>query len=552
MTNEALRTILPVAGWGEERIREVKITGGADPILPTPFRIGETSAAALAAVGLAVSDLWALRTGRRQEIELDTRQATASLRSGHYLKMDGADVSTERNTIMGVYPARNGRWSYLHCNFPNHRGAALSVLGVPEDREAVRKAVAQWDALELEEAIIAAKGAGGMVRTMDEWAKHPQAAAIASLPLMEIVKIGESAPEKLPDGSRPLSGTRVLDLTRVLAGPTCARTLAEHGADVLKITGAHLPNIGYQEYDTGHGKLSAHLDLREPKDLETLRGLVREADVFSQGYRPGTLGQRGLSPEALAKLRPGIIFVSLCAFGHVGPWASRRGFDTVVQTVSGITSRQGELFPGAAPGPQFYPVSAIDYLTGYFMAFGAIVALARRAREGGSWLVRISLAQTGRWLVDRGEVPQAQLNGVPKEFTADELARWSTETETPRGRLGHLTPIVEPCDPPLGRVARQPRLDCGIDRGAVGDAQIVGEKARVGAQFRHGERIDKALIGLLLARRQRDLAVLGAEHAVGRDDRVIVAGARRLLAGRQVIGGEKREQAQQTVVETGA
>ena len=193
---------------------------------------------------------------------------------------------------------------------------------------------------------------------------------------MEIVKIGDSPPEKLPDGDRPLSGVRVLDLTRVLAGPTCARTLAEHGADVLKITGAHLPNIGYQEYDTDHGKLSAHLDLREERDLETLRGLVRETDVFSQGYRPGTLGKRGLSPEALAELRPGIVYVSLSAFSHVGPWASRRGFDTVVQTVSGITSRQGELFPGDAPGPQFYPVSAIDYLTGYLMALGALVALA--------------------------------------------------------------------------------------------------------------------------------------------------------------------------------
>jgi len=442
MANDALRTILPVAGWPDERIREVEITGGPDPILPTPFRIGETSAAALAAVGLAASDLWTLRTGRRQEITLDTRHATASLRSGHYLKMDGAHVSTERNTIMGVYPARNGRWSYLHCNFPNHRAAALSVLGVPEDRDAVGKAVAQWDALELEEAIIAAKGAGGMVRTMDEWAKHPQAAAIASLPLMEIVKIGESAPEKLPDGDRPLSGIRVLDLTRVLAGPTCARTLAEHGADVLKITGAHLPNIGYQEYDTGHGKLSAHLDLREAKDVETLRGLVREADVFSQGYRPGTLGTRGFSPEVLAKLRPGLVFVSLCAFGHVGPWASRRGFDTVVQTVSGITSRQGELFPGAAPGPQFYPVSAIDYLTGYLMAFGAMVALARRAREGGSWLVRISLAQTGRWLVGRGQVPETQLKDIPKEFTAAELERWSMTSDTPVGRLGHLAPVL--------------------------------------------------------------------------------------------------------------
>src|SRR5439155_635693 len=136
------------------------------------------------------------------------------------------------------------------------------------------------------------------------------------------------------------------------AGPTCARTLAEHGAAVLKITAAHLPNLGYQEFDTGHGKLSAHLDLREPKDVETLCALVREADVFSQGYRPGTLGSRGFSPEALAKVRPGIVFVSLCAFSHVGPWASRRGFDTVVQTVSGITARQGELFPGAGPGPR--------------------------------------------------------------------------------------------------------------------------------------------------------------------------------------------------------
>src|SRR5262249_14631236 len=155
---------------------------------------------------------------------------------------------------------------------------------------------------------------GGMVRTMAEWDRHPQARAVASLPLMEIVKIGDSAPEKLPDGDRPLSGIRVLDLTRVLAGPTCARTLAEHGADVLKITAVHLPNLGYQEYDTGHGKLSAHLDLREPKDVEAMRGLIREADVFSQGYRPGTLGARGLSPEMLAKLRPGIVYVSLCAF----------------------------------------------------------------------------------------------------------------------------------------------------------------------------------------------------------------------------------------------
>ena len=454
MTNDALRTLLPIAGGPpiagrpKERARAVEITGGADPILPTPFRIGETSAAALAAVGIAVSDLWELRTGRRQEVAVDSRQATASLRSGHYIQKDGTPFSTERSTITGVYPAKNGRWSYIHCNFPNHRAAALGVLGVVEDRDAVRKAVASWDALELEEAIIAAYGAGGMARTFEEWARHPQAVAIASQPLMEIVKIGDSPPEKLPDGDRPLSGVRVLDLTRVLAGPTCARTLAEHGADVLKITGAHLPSIGPQEYDTGHGKLSSHLDLREHKDLEALRGLVRESDVFSQGYRPGTLGRRGLSPEALAQLRPGIVYVSLSAFSHVGPWAFRRGFDTVVQTVSGITSRQGELFPGDSPGPQFYPVSAIDYLTGYLMAFGALVALARRVSQGGSWLVRISLAQTGHWLVGRGQVPDAELQDTAKEFTPAELKRWSIESNTPVGRLHHLGPVVRLSETP--------------------------------------------------------------------------------------------------------
>ena len=441
--NNILETLFAIPGWDVARSQEVEITGGGDPILPTPFRIGDTATASLAAVGLAVSDLWELRAGRRQEIVVNARRATASLRSGQYLKLDGERVARERPSVMGVYPAKNGRWSYLHCNFPNHRDAALGVLGVEEDRDAVRRAVARWDALELEEAIIAAKGAGGMVRSMAEWAQHPQSAAIASLPLLEIDRIGDSPPEPLPEGSRPLSGVRVLDLTRVLAGPTCARTLAEHGADVLKVTAAHLPSSGIQEFDTGHGKLSTHLDLRDAGDLETLRGLVRETDVFSQGYRPGTLAQRGLSPQDLAQLRPGIVCVSLSAFGRVGPWAERRGFDTVVQTVSGITHRQGELFPGAEPGPQFYPVSAIDYLTGYLMAFGTMLALARRVREGGSWLVRISLAQVGRWLVNQGQVPEDKLQDVAAEFTPEEIESWSTDTDVPAGRLSHLAPTLE-------------------------------------------------------------------------------------------------------------
>lgn len=440
MPQAALRSILPVVGLSADRAKDVSFSAGADPVLPTPFRIGTAGAATIAATGLAVSDLWELRTGRKQSVSVDFRHAAASLRSGHYMKLGEGEVSTRRNSIMGVYPTKDGRWSYLHCNFPNHRAAALSVLGVAEDRDAVAKAVLNWNALDLEEAIIAAKGAGGMVRTKGEWAQHPQSAAIASLPLLEVIRIGDAPVEPLPQGKRPLSGIRVLDLTRVLAGPTCARTLAEHGADVLKITGAHLPNLGYQEFDTGHGKLSAQLDLRQQSDVDTLRGLVREADVFSQGYRPGTLGGRGLSPEELTAIRPGLVYVSLCAFSHAGPWASRRGFDTVVQTVSGITSRQAEVVH--AKSPQFYPVSAIDYCTGYLMAFGAMVALKRRATEGGSWLVRISLAQVGKWIVDLGEVPESAARDAPAEFTPEELERWSMVTDTPSGKLRHLRPTV--------------------------------------------------------------------------------------------------------------
>ena len=448
MPHAALRTILPSTGLSAAHADAVTFTGGTDPILPTPFRIGEAGAATIAATGLAAAGLWHHRTGRPQSVAVDIRQATAALRSGQYMKLGDGEISAARNPIMGVYPAKNGRWSYIHANFPNHRAAALKVLGCEENRESVTRAVATWNAIDLEEAIIAAKGAGGMVRSKTEWADHPQAAAIAALPLMEIVRIGDSDPEPLPAGNRPLSGIRVVDITRVLAGPTCARTLAEHGADVLKITAEHLPNLGYQEFDTGHGKLSACLDLRQQQNIDTLRDLVRESDVFSQGYRPGTLGARGLSVEELTAIRPGLVYVSLCAFGHTGPWASRRGFDTVVQTVSGITTRQAEVVPGKTPGPQFYPVSAIDYCTGYLMAAGAMIALKRRAQQGGSWLVRISLAQVGKWIVDLGEVSAAALQSVPPEFTSEELDRWSMVTETPSGRLQHLKPVVQLSETP--------------------------------------------------------------------------------------------------------
>jgi hypothetical protein len=182
MPYEALRTILPALNISADRADSVTFTGDTDPILPTPFRVGVAGAATLGATGLAATDLWEHRTGRRQSIGVDVRQATASLRSGHYLKVGDGQVSSARNPIAGVYPTKDGRWSYIHANFPNHRAAALGVLGCEENQEAVTRAVATWNGADLEEAIIAAKGAGGMARTKAEWADHPQAAAIAALP----------------------------------------------------------------------------------------------------------------------------------------------------------------------------------------------------------------------------------------------------------------------------------------------------------------------------------------------------------------------------------
>jgi len=242
----------------------------------------------------------------------------------------------------------------------------------------------------------------------------------------------------LKPASRPLSGVRVLDLTRVLAGPTCARTLAEHGADVLKITARHLPDSGLVDLDTGLGKLSAQIDLRTKEGIEILRGLAREADVFSQSYRPGALAARGFSPEALAKLRPGIVCVTLSAWGTSGPWSGRRGFDSIVQCVSGIAHATG-----TATQPSLLLVSAIDYITGHLMALGAMVALARRAREGGSWLVRASLARTGKWVVDRGLIEPGAMAAAVNELPEAEIDGLCTETDTPDGKMRHLKPVVK-------------------------------------------------------------------------------------------------------------
>jgi crotonobetainyl-CoA:carnitine CoA-transferase CaiB-like acyl-CoA transferase len=445
----ALGEILRAARAGEPEAGQLEIRG-ADPVLPLGYRIGTAGAASLAALGLAVARLWALRTGRQQQVAVDVRAAAVSLRSARYLRINGKPLPNPWDPLSGFYQVRDGGWVSIHCNFPNHRDAALTVLGVPGDRAAAERAALGWDGEALEDAIHAKGGCAGFVRGEEQWARHAHAQAVSAQPLIEIERIGDAPPEPLPPGDRPLSGIRVLDLTRVLAGPTCGRCLAEHGADVLKITAPHLPDSGAVELDTGVGKLSVHVDLRTPDGVETLRGLARNADVFSQSYRPGTLGARGFSPEALAALRPGIVCVSLSAWGRTGPWRDRRGFDSIVQAVSGIAHASGD---GAKP--RLLPVSAIDYVSGYLMAFGAMVALERRAREGGSWLVRVALARTGKWIVDRGLVAKGAYAGLPDELAKEELLPLFSEVDAPDGRIRHLGPIVSLSETP-GRWSRPP------------------------------------------------------------------------------------------------
>ncbi len=418
----------------------LSLTGGEDPVFATPWRVAEAGSAALGAVGLAVSDLWRLRTGRPQAVTVDRHAAAASLRSNTYVLQDGKrPVSWD--PLAGHYATRDGRTMFLHTNHPHHRAGALRIAGAAaETREALAAAVARWDGLAIEEAIAAGGCVGGLVRSREEWNAHPHGIAVARLPLIDIVKIGEAPPRPPATGDRPLSGVRALDLTRVLAGPTSGRVLAEHGADVLHIAAPHLPYQVELLMDTGHGKRCAWIDLRERAGIDAMTGLLREADIFTQGYRPGTVARRGFSPEQVATLRPGIVCVNICAYGHDGPWAERRGFDSIVQNVTGLSATQGTLAQ-----PRNLPVQALDYIAGYLGALGAMVGLARRIEQGGSWLVRVSLVQVAHWLAGLGTVEAG--NGL-RELPEAELAACLMESDGPFGRLRHLKPVVRLSETP--------------------------------------------------------------------------------------------------------
>ncbi|WP_248960576.1 CoA transferase [Sphaerisporangium perillae] len=381
---------------------------GEDPVLPSVFRVGTAAAASIGAVTAAAA-LWQCeRTG--SGVTVDVREAAVAFRDERCFRIDG-EIPALWAPLSGDYRTADG-WVRLHCNFDHHRDAVLRALGLPEgaDEAAVATACATRTASDVEEAVTQAGGCAAAMRSRAEWRRHPQGRAVERLPLIGLARLEAGSAAEVGwtmagvgdagrPGGRPLAGIRVLDLTRVIAGPVATRTLAAYGAEVLRVGARHLPEVPGLVISTALGKRSCEIDLRAAEGAAAFRELVAGADVVVQSYRPGALARLGFGPRELAAIRPGIVCVDISAYGSCGPWAGRRGFDSLVQMACGIAHEQGD---GARPVP--LPAQVLDHATGWLAALGTIAALSRREKEGGSWHVELSLARTALWLDGLGRV----------------------------------------------------------------------------------------------------------------------------------------------------
>ncbi len=397
--------------------------GGSEPALPSSFALGTALQAALGAATLAATEVARSRGGPALPACVELLDVVRE--SACRFTLDGQTPAIW-DKLSGLYrcgdetPAPG--WIRLHANFAHHRDGALALLGLPmgpdTQRKAVEAALRGWTAEAFETAAAERGLVVAALRSPQQWAAHPQAAAVAAEPLLRIERSGDAPPRPWPlmsngeADTHPLHGLRVLELTRILAGPVAGRTLAAQGADALLINGPHLPNIEALA-ETSRGKRSALLDLRTSLDRDALKQLVSGCDVFLQGYRPGGLAHRGFGPDELEALRPGIVTTFLSAYGTQGPWAGRRGFDSLVQTATGLNVAEAQAFGQSEP--RALPLQALDYGAGFLLAFGTLAALLRQRQEGGSWRVQVSLAGVSRWLQSLGRIlPPAHL--PPPDF----------------------------------------------------------------------------------------------------------------------------------------
>ncbi|NJC72108.1 carnitine dehydratase [Planosporangium thailandense] len=414
-----------MGGLGADGPGALEISGDA-PVLASAYQVDAAAAAAVAATTLTAGRLWHARGGPAPRAYVDVRHAALAFRSERYLRIDG-EAPPVWADLSGDYRAADG-WVRLHANYPAHRDAIVRALDVPAERARVAEAVAGRAAAAVEEAVAAAGGAAAALRTPAEWAAHPQGTAVAGLPLVEFERVGDCPARPLPAADRPLGGVRVLDLTRVIAGPVAGRTLAAYGADVLRVGADHLALVPALVVDTGFGKRFTHVDLRTEAGREALRALIRGADVLVQAFRPGALDALGFGPAECAALRPGLVYVSVSAWGQVGPWRQRRGFDSLVQLATGIAW-------SPAGRPVALPAQTLDHGTGWLAALAAMEGLRRRHVSGGSWHARLSLARTARWLDGLGRVGAAEPPAEPA-FPQDLVSRMDSAF----GVLDYLRP----------------------------------------------------------------------------------------------------------------
>lgn len=382
----------------------------SDGLMPSSFAVATAAQASLGAAALAAVELGRRRGGPAQTVHVDA--TAAALECCAHFTVDGRQLP-QWDKLSGLYAcgADAGEPGHvrIHANFAHHRDGALKLLGLPAGpdtaRDAVTQALRRWRADAFESAAADAGLVVAAVRSFDQWDAHSQGRALAGVPPLTLQPLGGTAAARAWPGAtsdpRPLSGLRVLDLTRILAGPVAGRTMAAYGADVLLLNSPSLPNIEAIA-DTSRGKLSAHVDLKTDAGRATLRELISGADVFLQSYRPGALDALGFGAEELARLAPGLVVVSLSAYGRTGPWAARRGFDSLVQTATGFNVAEAEALGSAAP--KALPLQILDYAAGYLLAFGAMAGLLHQRERGGSWHAQVSLAAVGGWLRGLGRV----------------------------------------------------------------------------------------------------------------------------------------------------
>jgi crotonobetainyl-CoA:carnitine CoA-transferase CaiB-like acyl-CoA transferase len=438
-----LAQIWRAAGLDQTALTQIDVRD-TPQCLPSSFNVGMAAQTSIAAAALAAESIYHLRSGAHQSVSVDRN--AAELECTGYFKVDGTSPNAWEK-FSGLYEAADG-FIRVHANFEHHRDGVLALLelgpAASVERDDVARALSNWSALDFESAAAERGLVVATVRSFDEWDTHPQAIASRGGAPVNITRIGEAEPALLSPidpSTRPLSGIQVLDLTRILAGPIGGRTLAAYGADVMLVNSPRLPNIS-SIIDTSRGKRSVHLELTDSGDAATMQSLVRDAHVFVQGYRPGGLADLGFSPQQLARLHPGIVCVSLSAYGPQGPWSGRRGFDSLVQTVAGFNHAEAEA--AGLPTPKSLPVPILDYASGFLMAFGAQAALLRQAAEGGSWHVEVSLLQTANWLRRMGRLNSGLRISPPsiKEFLAEFPCQEGRLEAMPHAALFSDTPAL--------------------------------------------------------------------------------------------------------------